>query len=251
LFTQFLLAFQFLTILPIHISGTVRDKDLAGSMRYYPLVGAAIGALSAVLYEGALRLFSPAVAVVSAIVGLILFSGALHVDGFADMCDGFYGHRKREQVLAIMKDSHSGAMAIVGVICLLALKIALLGNLDVHRAMWGLILAPTLGRWSMVWLCASSTYARSQGGTASAYIGHVDRSTWLVASLLCGGVAFFLFRTPGLLVMATAALFTGAFRRYTVGRIGGMTGDTLGACNELVEVLVLAALSVHRAGLGL
>jgi len=95
-------------------------------MRYYPLVGVVIGILSAELYGGSLRLFSPWVATTLAIVGLVLFSGALHVDGFADMCDGFYGQRKRDQILAIMKDSHSGAMAIVGVACLLALKIAFL-----------------------------------------------------------------------------------------------------------------------------
>jgi adenosylcobinamide-GDP ribazoletransferase len=251
LFTQFLLAFQFLTILPIRISGTVRDKDLAGSMCYYPLVGAALGVLGAGLYEGALRLFSPAVAIVSAVVGLILFSGALHVDGFADMCDGFYGHRDRDQILAIMKDSHIGAMAAIGVVCLLALKIAFLGSLDVHRAMWGLILAPTLGRWSMVLLCATSTYARPKGGAASAYIGQLNDWTMGIATLLCTAIAYLLFRFRGLGVMVVAAGFTWAFRRYTERRIGGMTGDTLGACNELVEVLVLAVLSVHRTALGL
>jgi len=144
-----------------------------------------------------------------------------------------------------------GAMAIIGIVCLLALKIALLGSLEFHRAMCGLVLAPTLGRWSMVWLCASSTYARPKGGTASAYIGQVDRWTLSVATLFCLGIAFLLFRTQGILLMGVVAAFTWSFRRYTEGRIGGMTGDTIGACSECVEVLVLAAFSIHRSGFGL
>ena len=91
----------------------------------------------------------------------------------------------RDRILAIMKDSRSGAMAIVGIFCLLAMKIALLGNLETSRAERALILAPAVGRWIMVWLCATSTYARSEGGTASAYIGHVDKKIFLIATLLC------------------------------------------------------------------
>jgi adenosylcobinamide-GDP ribazoletransferase len=249
--TQLFLAFQFLTVLPIRFSRTVLDKDLAGSMRYYPIVGALLGVLAAGVFAGALRLFSPIVAVVSVVVALVLFSGALHLDGFADMCDGFYGHRDRDQVLAIMKDSHIGAMAAIGIFCLLALKIAFLSSLEIHEALSALILAPTIGRWSMVWLCASSSYARSKGGTASAYIGHVDRLTMIIATFFCAAIAFLLFRAQGLIVMVVAAVFTWMFRRYTVGRIGGMTGDTLGACNELVEVLVIAALGIHPGALGL
>jgi adenosylcobinamide-GDP ribazoletransferase len=211
-------------------------------MRYYPLVGAVLGILSAGLLTLALRGFSTSVAVVTAVIGLILFSGALHLDGFADMCDGFYGHHERDRILAIMKDSHSGAMAIVGVFCLLALKIALLVSLPATRTVSALILAPTLGRWSMVWLSESSTYARPERGTASSYIGHVNRQTLLIATFLCAGIASRVLKAQGLEVMVLAAVFTRLFRRYTERRIGGMTGDTLGACSELVEVFTLALL---------
>jgi adenosylcobinamide-GDP ribazoletransferase len=246
--TQFFLALQFLTIIPIRIPGTVRDVDLPRSMGFYPLVGALLGGLGALVFRVTLHYFSPTVAVVAAVVSLIVFSGGLHLDGFADMCDGFYGHRDRDQILAIMKDSRSGAMAIMGVFSLLALKVALLSNLDGPRAMLALILAPAVGRWSMVWLCASSTYARSKGGTASAYIGHVDKGTVLMATLFGAGMAFLLFRLRGLLAMAVAAGFTSIFRRYTERRINGMTGDTLGACCECVEVVTLAVLGFHGAG---
>jgi len=248
LIIQFLLAFQFLTIFPIRISGKIQDKDLPASMAFYPLVGGVIGALSAGVFLAASRLFSAEVGVVSAVVALIVFSGALHLDGFADMCDGFYGHRDPEKVLAIMKDSRSGAMAIIGVFCLLALKIALLGSFDIPWVFRALVLAPALGRWSMVWLSATSMYARPDGGTASAYIGHVNPPTLLTATISCAGAAFLLLRIRGLVVMAAVWIFAWAFRRYTQSRIGGATGDTLGACSELVEVFALMILSVHGSG---
>ncbi len=249
--TPFLLAFQFLTIFPIRISRAIGEKDLANSMRYYPLVGAAIGLCGAGLFKVTGRLFSLNVAAVSAVVGLILFSGALHLDGFADMCDGFYGHRDRRQILNIMKDSRSGAMAVVGIICLLSMKIALLANLDTDRITSALVLLAVLGRWSMVWNAASSTYARAEGGKASSYIGRVNRQTFWIATLFSVGITLLLFRMQGLWIMAVTAGCTWAFRRYTERRIGGMTGDTLGACSELIEVLVLALISIHPPVIGL
>jgi len=240
-FRQALLALQFLTIFPVKVSGALRHEDLADSMRYYPLIGALLGALSVIAFLGALRWFSPAVAVVAAVVTLIISSGALHLEGFADMCDGFYGFRDRERVLAIMKDSRSGPMAIVGIFCLLALKLVLLARVDPGRAFRVLILAPALGRLTMVWLCATSVYARPEGGTGSAYIGRVDHKTFWIATCFGAALSFSLLHARGLWVMGGAAIFTWAFGRYTKRRIGGNTGDTLGGCSELIEVLVLVS----------
>jgi adenosylcobinamide-GDP ribazoletransferase len=122
-------------------------------------------------------------------------------------------------------------------------------SLEDVRVLPALVLTATLGRGSMVWLCASSTYARPEGGTASAYIGHINRQTLLIATLFCAAIAFWLFHGEGLGLMILAVGFTWIFRRYTERRIGGMTGDTLGACSELVEVLVLVLLSAHGAAL--
>ena len=242
---SFLLAFQFLTIIPIRIRRTPTKEDLVRSMRWYPLVGAAIGAISAALYWAALQVFSPEVAAVAGIVGLVICSGALHLDGFADMCDGFYGGKDRERVLAIMKDSRSGAMAIVGVFFLLAFKIALLHGLEPRHAMLALTAIPMFGRWSMVWLCWVCTYARSEGGIGASYIGHVDPLTFWIATLTCAVMAFLLLQARGLLMMAAAIAFAWLFRRVVEKRIGGMTGDTLGGCGEIVETLTLAVLSFH------
>jgi adenosylcobinamide-GDP ribazoletransferase len=243
--TTLLLAVQFLTIFPVRISGNVRDQDLAASMRWYPLVGALLGALSGAVYSTTLRVFSPVVAVVSAVIALILLSGALHLEGFADMCDGFYGQHDRKRILEIMKDSRSGPIAIVGLFCLLAIKLALLGCLEPARALPALTLAPALGRCSMVWLCATSRYARPEGGTAHAYVGHVDPITFWIATLISAVLSFLLLGVRGVLVLVGAAGFTALFRYGVLRRIGGMTGDTLGASCEIVETLVLAAVAFY------
>jgi adenosylcobinamide-GDP ribazoletransferase len=247
-----LLALQFLTIFPVRVGGVVQDEDLPGSMAWYPLVGAVLGAFSALSFWIVLRLFSFPVAIVAAVVSSTLFSGALHLDGFADMCDGFYGGRgDRDRTLAIMKDSHSGAMAVIGVFCLLAMKIALLGNLDEAWILRSLVVMPTIGRWSMVWLCTRSHYARREGGAASAYLGHVRKSGFAVATIICAVIAAALLGWRGLAALAISALAVEGFRCYVERRLGGMTGDTLGACNELIEVLSLAVLSIHGLSAGL
>jgi adenosylcobinamide-GDP ribazoletransferase len=243
LIKRLLIAIQFLTIVPIRISASVRDQDLAGSMAWYPLVGLAVGAASAMMFIGTARLFSWGIAVVSALIVGIGLSGALHLDGFADLCDGFYAGKTKERTLEIMKDSHAGAMAIVGIVCLLAMKITFLVNFDRSRIIPALLLSPVLGRCSMVWLAATSVYARSGEGTGSPYIGHVSRSTFWVAILMGLGIACAVEGARGIVAGVGAALFTAGFRRWVVRRIGGMTGDTLGACSEVVEVLVLALLS--------
>jgi len=247
--TQFLLAFQFLSIFPIRIAKPIREKDLPRSMRYYPLVGAVLGSLSAGVYWLVLRGFTPIVAGVSAVISLILFSGALHLDGFADMCDGFYGQRDRTRILEIMKDSHCGPMAVVGVFCLLSIKMVLVAQLAADRALWALVLAPVIGRGSMVWLSTFSRYARTEKGTGSAYVGHVDRWTLWIATLMSVAAAYGLFQIRGLAAMLSAAVFCWIFRGCVQRRIGGMTGDTLGAANECVEVLVWAVLCFRGASL--
>lgn len=239
------LAVQFLTIFPIHLSGSVREEDIAGSMLYYPLVGALLGALSAAVFWIILHTISFPAAAVSAVIALVVFSGALHLDGLADMCDGFYGGKDPARILAIMKDSHCGAMAIVGVSCLLALKIALLISFDALKTPLVLIVAATLARWSMVYLCAASHYARAEGGKASSHIGHVKRSTFLLATLLAAIVAAATFQYRGVVVMAIVAFLVWVFRMVVERRIGGMTGDTLGACSEGVEVLTFFLLIAH------
>jgi adenosylcobinamide-GDP ribazoletransferase len=204
--TQFLLAFQFLTIVPIHMSGALREKDLAGSMRYYPLVGAVIGQVGAGTYILLTRCVGNPAAIVSAVVVLIGLSRALHLEGFADICDGFYAGKNKERILAIMKDSHAGPMAVIGVTCLIVLKLAFLSAVPEDARVRSLIAAPVLARWSMVFLSAISVYARTETGTGSPYIGQIETPILATAALFTLLFSWLTLKGTGLALFAAATL---------------------------------------------
>ncbi len=242
---QFLLAFQFLTIIPIRMSGTLREKDLEGSMRYYPLVGAVLGLVGAGIYTFFIRYVGTPAAVVSAVVVLIALSRALHLEGFADVCDGFYAGKNRDRILAIMKDSHVGPMGVIGIACLVAMKLGFFASLPETSRIPALIAAPVLARWSMVLLSAISIYARTEEGTGSPYIGKIKTPVLATAAVFALAFSWLTFKVVGLVLFAAATVFAWVFKQWVYRRIGGMTGDTLGACGELVELLVWVLLSVH------
>jgi len=242
--TPLALAIQFLTVLPLRVKADVRDEDLARSMGFYPLVGGLMGAVSAGVYFLANKFIGTPAAVVSATASLAVLSGALHLEGFADLCDGFYAGRNKDEVLAIMKDSHAGPMAIVGLFLLLALKLAFLYGVPETSRMAALVLAPTLARWSMVYLCALSTYARAAGGTGSPYVGKVKAMDLAKAALFAFLISWGACKRAGVLIFAGGTVFAWIFKRWVYGRIDGMTGDALGACGELVEAGVLAFLAI-------
>lgn len=245
---QFILAAQLLTILPLPAMNRVSPADLGRSMRYYPLVGLALGAVLAagqhVLSRGL-----PAVPVGTIVlVLLVILSGALHLDGFADMCDGFYKGRDKSEILAVMKDSHSGAMAVVGIACLFALKLSFLWSLPQALVPRALILMPAAGRWTMVLLASSSQYARSEGGTAKSYVDHAGLNEAAIAALSVGLAGWLILHGTGLVILLGVSLFALIFRQYVISKIGGVTGDVLGACGELSECIFLLGVCLASGG---
>jgi adenosylcobinamide-GDP ribazoletransferase len=173
------------------------------------------------------------------IVLLVILSGGLHLDGFADVCDGFYAGRTKTDALRIMKDPHLGTMAVLGIVSVLMMKVVLLTYLPAAALISALLIFPAIGRGGMVWGMRMAPYARPEGGTGEMFFRtlagrHVWTATILLSAwaLLCGG-------WPALIVLLCAAAATKMFVGYCGRRIGGMTGDTLGALNELIELLTL------------
>ncbi len=242
-----LFAIQFLTILPVPALKPPKEKELASSMAVYPAVGALLGLIAVGIYQGVERWFGDTPAVISAVVALVVLSGGLHLDGFADLCDGFYAGRTKEQRLLIMKDSHIGSMAVIGVACLLLVKVGFLTSVRFEWRLAAIILAPALARWAMVLLAGISHYARSNGGTGSPYIGRIPRRIVVLAAVITGGLAWWIGSFRGLVLFGVVSVFALLFRRWTYARIDGLTGDALGACGELVEALVWVAISLRSA----
>lgn len=234
----FTVALQFLTISPAFIRRDFSPRELGQSTGYFPLVGALIGA---VLWGASLLLglIFPATLKAALILAIwVLLSGALHLDGFLDSCDGLFGGATPEARLKIMMDERVGAFGLAGGVLLILLKFAALDALPERSV--ALLIAPALGRWGMTLGIFAFPYARAQG------LGKAMKEftgTWQVclATLLALGMSWLLATQTGLLACLVAAVVTGLVAAFALRRIPGLTGDVYGAINEVVELAVLLA----------
>jgi adenosylcobinamide-GDP ribazoletransferase len=256
-FLLFLAAIQFLTRLPVpHLDG-FQASWLAQSTRYFPLVGALVGLIGVGVWWLGSMCFPPAVAVGLMMSASLLLTGAFHEDGFADVCDGFGGGRTREAVLSIMKDSRVGAFGAVGIAMMLGLKWSILVS-HPRATLPSIVMgAHVASRWWAIGLIWRLPYVRAEAdGKSRALAGSLGGAQWLLSGAL-GALALlpvFLLVDPAaaprlalallaaLALSAASILVAGAYFRT---RIGGYTGDCLGAAQQLAELaFLLAALGV-------
>jgi len=234
---RFLIALQFLTILPFNIKGRIEGEDLGRSLAYFPIAGLLIGLfLASIAYISA---FLPGlVRSILILAAWIVITGGMHLDGFADTCDGFYGNRPREDILKIMRDSRIGTMGAAGVTMLLLFKFATLSSIGSEDLWKVLIITAVSARWSQVFVCASSKYARDEG-KAKCFIGHAKNSHMLIGALFTLLLDYLLMGIGGITLFAASLVVIFLFIRYSEKKIGGMTGDTIGAVNEIAEASAL------------
>jgi adenosylcobinamide-GDP ribazoletransferase len=226
-----LVAVQALTRVPVQV--TFVEGELRRAVRYFPLVGIGVGLVAWGVFALA-RLGLPAgVASVLSLGATLLLTGALHEDGLADCCDGLLGGRTRADALRIMKDSRLGAFGVLGLLIVLGAKLGLVAAVPT-----ALVAGHAAGRFFAVLPPAFLPYARPDGmaggvaGPAGADMA-VAALFGLAPLLLLGPRA-----GPALLLSGAVALGFGLWLRR---RLGGYTGDTLGAMQVLTEVAVLLA----------
>ncbi len=235
------LAFQFLTILPWPQGAARRPDDMGGSMAFYPMVGAVLGMMMMGLYLLGSGAFPDAVLRPALILLLVVLTGGLHLDGLADVCDGFYAGTTKADVLRIMKDPHIGTMAVLGVVAAVLAKVVLLSHLPSSLFYSALLVFPVLSRGGMVWGTWIAPYARTEGGTGEIFFGTLRSPHVYLATAFLAVWTVLFAGWPAVMLLALVWGGTGLFVGYCRRRIGGMTGDTLGALNELLEILILAA----------
>ncbi|NPU85149.1 MAG: adenosylcobinamide-GDP ribazoletransferase [Syntrophaceae bacterium] len=244
-----LAAFRFLTILPL---GRRPDRpgELAGSILFFPPVGLFIG-IAAMAADRVAMAFLPSLpAAVCTVLLLIAVSGGLHMDGLADTADGFGSARPREKVLEIMRDSRIGTMGVVAVVAAILLKVAFLDAVPVSLRSQAILLMPVAGRSALVWSMAWLPYARPEGGLATAFLakGSPVHASWaLVFLVACGaGTAGWAGLAAAAAILAVLTGWMAICRR----RIGGFTGDTLGASCEMAEIVPVVVLALWPAVAG-
>ncbi len=231
-----LAAFRFLTILPMPGGRGTTEADLAGSVLYFPLVGLVLGGLGAALAFSLSYVIPPLLAAALLVVAFLALSGGLHMDGLADTADGFLGSRIRERTLEIMRDSHVGAMGALGIACVLLVKWAALASVSEWDLWRVALLTPLAGRAVMVLHLATLPYARPAGLGAIFYgRRHRADAAWAVLVLLLTGGLVLGVRgvAVGIASVAVALGMAAVCSR----RIGGVTGDTLGALCEITETV--------------
>jgi len=244
----FFAALQFLTTIPIPATLGGTEKDLERSVYFFPVAGLVLGALLAALDEGLAAVLPvlPASAII--IAALIMLTGGFHLDGLADTADGFMSSRPRERVLEIMKDSRTGPMGVMAVVSVLVLKIALLASVTGAIRPALIIFMPVAGRSAIVIVMGILPYARPEGGLGSIFM-RGRSSTWTLWGLFFLAVAGAAAAGwLGLAAAIGASLTTALAAIYMNSKIGGITGDTIGATCEVVELvpLLIAAAGIHR-----
>jgi len=180
---------------------------------------------------------------------LIILTGALHLDGFIDTCDGLAGESPHRR-LEIMSDSKIGAFGLAGACCLLLIKYAALVSLPGNLRMATLLLMPTLSRWAVVYSVFAFPYApKKTPGLGQAFKEQASWQRLTIATLVALVTVAILMTWQGILLMAGVWLIIFGVARFFRSRLGGLTGDIYGAVNELAEVLVLILLPL-AAGIG-
>lgn len=234
---HFSIALQFLTILPVKIKAGIKDEDFGRSLLYFPAVGLLIGVILSITSH--IFSFMP-LAAQGAIVLLIsvLITGAIHLDGFADTCDGLSVSHSKKKALAIMRDSRAGAMAAIGIVMILLIKLSFIMSVPPYHMGRSLIMMSVFSRWSQVFACYVSDYARKDG-KAKNFISYAGKKEVIPGAIFVFILFLALSGPSGILIFALSCILTGLFIRYIKKRLGGMTGDTIGATNEVAEVIVL------------
>jgi adenosylcobinamide-GDP ribazoletransferase len=252
----FLVATQFLTRLPVPTLREYQPQWLTRSARYFPLVGSLVGAINVGVWLLCNRWFPPAVSVGLMIAASLMVTGAFHEDGFADACDGFGGGTTRERILAIMRDSRVGAYGAIGIAMMLGLKWATLLMLPGAAIPLVVVGAHTMSRWCSTGLIWGLHYVRLDGeGKSKPLANSLSGRDWVLSGAIgAAALAAMIFVSevpinslackallPAMVAAGATACLSGAYFKQ---RIGGYTGDCLGATQQLSELaFMLTALA--------
>ncbi len=241
-FTELQLAFSFLTILPVIDTRPASEDTVAASFTWFPIVGFILGA--ALVGEDWLlaHVFAQVIRSVLIVLSLTVITGAVHLDGLADTADALGAGRDRERAFDILRDSRVGTFGASAIFFDLTLKILALSTLAGSRRVAALLIAPMLARWAMLFLVATGLPYLRSSGAGSTLLGGSRKGGW-PARIVTAFTFLVAILVGGSLALAIAAVIVFAMRAFYQRWLGGVTGDLIGACGELVEIAVLVTMA--------
>lgn len=241
-------AWQFFTIFPAPGNKGTGEQGIETSIAYFPVIGLVLGGILLGL-DQLFDLFLPPFLIDSLlIVALVVLTGALHLDGFMDTCDGFAVKTTAEDRLRVMSDSRVGGFGVAGACCLILLKFASLVSLPEELRAVALLLMPTISRWGAAYCILSFPSARKQG------LGQMykEKAGWpvlVIATSLTLAIASIFLTWIGPVLMVTIWLLVYLMAKGLSFLLEGLTGDTYGFIIEVSEVCILIAIIIiDKAG---
>jgi adenosylcobinamide-GDP ribazoletransferase len=244
---DFLLMLQVLTRFPINKSLPCESENFKNGANFFAFIGLLIGISQYGLYILLAEIIPINFAVIAIIIFDILITGALHLDGFGDTCDGFFAFKGREKIIEIMKDSRIGAFACIGIVLNLLIKYQGYLLLVTSSKTLSIILIPMISRFSIV-LISYIGKAAKEKGSGNLFINTVTLRELIVNTLFVMLVGFLLNLTFEMIILLIGTVvITILFNLLCNSKIKGITGDSLGANNELVTLIGLIILSSVQA----
>lgn len=239
---DFLLMIQFFTRIPVNLELKCEKSNFKRAAFFLPIVGILIGGIQflvSIIFKSYIPIRINVVIVLS--LGIII-TGALHLDGFADVFDGFFSLKDKLKIIEVMKDSRVGTFGAAAIILNLFLKLEGLSYLFKYDFYFPLILIPMLGKNSILFLCLSNKTAK-KNGSGNIFIGNMSKILVILSTaisiIIC---TYFIGIIKALSLIAIILIAMYFYYLLCVKKIDGFTGDTLGAANEITELVVIIAL---------
>lgn len=234
---QLIILIQFMTRIPVFVNVEYDEEKLGKSIKYFPLVGAIIGIfLYGINILAGKITVNRQIAAMIIIIAEIFITGLIHIDGLADTADGLFSYAEKEKILEIMKDSRVGTNGAVALILYFMTKVILLSEIRPEY----IILYPVISRLSTSINAGLGEYAR-KSGMSNGIIAKNGKKEAGISIIITMILSFIILKVKGLIILIFAILFILLLMKGVKRKIGGITGDTMGASLELTSILVLLA----------
>lgn len=242
---RLVLMIQFFTRIPIRFNLAANAEDYGKGLVFAPLVGLIIGAILAAAAYGLLYLFPRSMVAAIVLVLYIIITGGLHLDGLGDTFDGIFSNRPKERILEIMRDSRVGTNAVLAVVSVLLLNYAALSQINSAYFLRIILLMPVAGRVGSIVSAAVSKYARSGDGLGKSFIDICGKKELFLGLLIYIVISILTFDYRIWIILTLPPISAFLFVKGLSRKIGGATGDILGAVCELNQcIFLISACSV-------
>lgn len=240
-----ILSIQFMTGIPIPINIDVKEDKIYKIASYFPVVGLLIGGILYIAYLLLEDLFSREIVMTFLVAFSYILTRGMHIDGLADTFDGLFSNKDREKIIEIMKDSRLGTNGVLALVFMVILKILFLSDIRQSLLFSALLVSPVIARLSVVFSIAISKSARGGKGLGGLLLERAGLREFVIALLISTIAGYFVMPLKDLALLYVIFLsFTYLISKYISKKIGGMTGDTLGAVNEFVELIAFIYFSI-------